>query len=242
MLIDEILTTGNKELKMIYLLIFIICVYIFSSVFELNISTIFGITVSFIIIYYLHLDTKENLNSLNNDLDYKLKKLNEILISTKKNLSYKIEGERGSIDIDSYLYMNPNMINLLYSVQKFNNPEIFTKILLSINYFLKLRTDIQKIDDANICIQNLESAHNFSRIILNYFHSFIYSLDPFYHDYHKKGMRRIHLLLSRDLLEMKKKCENNMKMENINVNTLFLNRLDYPRGIEINDTNFDVFV
>ena len=28
-------------------------------------------------------------------------------------------------------------------------------------------------------------------------------------------------------------------MENINVNTLFLNRLDYPRGIEINDTNFD---
>ena len=41
---------------------------------------------------------------------------------------------------------------------------------------------------------------------------------------------------------MKKKCENNMKMENINVNTLFLNRLDYPRGIEINDTNFDVFV
>jgi len=249
MIINEILNTVSKENKTIYLFIFIFCLYIFTNIFNITLSTIFGIVISIIIIYWMYDKTKNDISSFNNESKLKLDVLNEKFYSTKKMLLFHDnELNKSSIDIDSYLYTDVNMINFLYSILDFSYyaPDIYEKIIILVNYTLKLKNDITGNDTRFILsdpVGNFEVAERFNKVVINYYHSFIYKIDPSMQSKYTDGMKRFQILLKRNLDDMKKICDERIEKEGINTNTRFINDYDGAKGIDLSEdeTSFNLF-
>ena len=237
-MIVNLLYEGSKELRSTYLLIFIVITYLFSNVFSLSISNIFGIILSLFLIQELYLYENTIKEDINEDLMFKLKHINKTLK-----------------DSDSFLYLDPDLINLIYSIRDYEeyNPLIYKKVIITTNYILRILNDMNNLDENNRMvlkdpISDLKTAQKMVNLGSNYFHSFIYNLpnDTDYSKKYKNSMFRYRVLLKRIIDIMKNKCKEHNKDSVTTIYTKFIPDFEGPRIIdnhvnETIDTNFHWF-
>lgn len=249
----EILLAGSKELRFLYILIFFISIYIFSRVFKLDLSIIFGIIVALYLIYQIYISYQNDVNDLNKTLIQKLAYLDNIMeentIRQQTDLGLRtdsyIPGFESSVDIESYLYLNPNLINLLFSIRDYEkySPQIYAKILKLTNYILKLQFDMQLKDPEGKtalveCSRNFQVAQFLVKTASNYFHSFIYSL-PVERTYSVKfisSLFRYRILTKRILDLMKDICQEQETRNGISAKSIFIGpEYEGAKPIDSND-------
>lgn len=235
-MIIDLLYNGSKELRSTYLLIFIVITYLFSDIFSLSISSIFGILLSLFLIQELYLYDSTIKNDKNKDLMKKLDYLNTTLKES-----------------ESFLYLDPDIINLLYSVKDYEqyNSLIYRKVIVTTNYILRLVNDMSNVDENNNMIMkdpvsDLKTAQKLVNIGSNYFHSFIYNLpnDTDYSTKYKNSLFRYRLLLKRIIDTMKIKCREHISNSKTTIYTKFIPNFEGPRsheGNEDNEGNFNWF-
>lgn len=235
----EILNAGSKELRFLYIFVFLTSVYIFSRVFTLNSSIIFGIIIGIYLIYQIFTSYQQDVTDLNKVIIQKLFYLDNIMeentIRQQTDIGLRIDsyipGFESSVDVESYLYLNPNLINLLFSIRDYEkySPQNYNKVLKITNYVLKLQFDMELKDPSGKtalreCSRNFQVAQYLVKTASNYFHSFIYSL-PVEKTYSIKfisSMNRYRVLTKRILDKMKIICEQQEKDNGISAKTIFI--------------------
>lgn len=241
----EIVHFGSRELKLIYLVIFVFLTYVFSYVFPITISTIFGLCLSVFLIQELFIFNKDIQNDSNKELKQKLDYLNMVMdqgiIRQRTDIGLRKDtyapGFEPSSDISSYLYLEPNLINLLYSVKDYETYSgvLYGKVLRTTNYVLKLSYDIQLKNENNKtviknCAQHYKAAQKLINVGTNYFNAFVCSLPTYtyYGEKFKNSLFRYRLLMRRVSDKMKKACLEQQKQEGINISTIHISEFDEP--------------
>lgn len=257
----NIVSRSSKESQLYYLSILVFLSFLFSTTIKLDISSVFGIIVSIYIIYEISNYEKNNDDDINIKLEKKLNYLDKVLeqsLKTQKTTvglrkdSY-IEGTETSTDIKSYLYLDPNLINLLYSIRDYElySEIVFGRVLRSVNFMLKLKNDmLMKTPDGDIALQdvarNFQAASGFGRQSMNYFNSFIYSLPPntYYQKKQAEAMKRFQLLIKRNTDEMKVIYEKQNKNKPVTRKSVFIgNEYNGPKFIDsMDDLKFNHYL
>lgn len=259
-MITSILSLGSKELRLSYLAIAILVTYIFSAVFQLSLTSIFGIVASLYIIHEVYeffanktdernMSIKEKLDFLNMVLEQNTQE-QYTLLGLRRN-TY-IKGSESVSQIGSYLYLDPDMVNLLYSVKEFEqyNDESYANVIRLTNYVLKLLDDMRRIvsnSNKDIplgdCPSSYVAAQKLENTACNYFHSFVYSLpvNPLYRDRYMQALQRYRLLMKRVLIEMREICVKQADANGVNASTPFISRFEGLRDYAPVD-GFDWFL
>lgn len=249
----NIVSRSSKESQLYYLVIVVILSFLFSTTIKLDISAVFGIIVSIYIIYEISNYEKNNDGDMNIKLEKKLIYLDKVLsqsLKTQKTTiglrkdSY-IENTEPSTDIKSFLYLDPNLINLLYSVRDYElySEIVFGRVLRSVNFMLKLKNDmLMKTPSGDIALQdvarNFQAASSFGKQAMNYFNSFIHSLpsNTYYQKKQADSMKRLQLLIKRNTDEMKIIYEKQNKNKTVTPKSVFIgNEYDGPKFLETMD-------
>lgn len=117
-----------------------------------------------------------------------------------KDMDFKLS----TIDPDdelNFLYMDANMVNLLYSIYDFKSfaPEVYERLLVICNNFLRLRSDFDTGLLADMSEQYY-SADILANKAINQFHSFIYSVNnPTIYKLYNTAFQRFRIIVRRQL-------------------------------------------
>lgn len=235
----------ENEIKFLYLVILLFSIYVFSQ-YDMKISTIFGVVLSLFIIYELDKNKNNLLYEKNFTIYQKAKYLENIMDDGYikqitelglRNTTY-VPGFDSSVQIDNYLYTDPDLVLLLYNIKDYErySQHLYLKILTFTNFILKLRKDMELKDkDGKTAIENAARhysvAESLKKTATNYFHSFVYSLplNTYYKFKYKRTMKRYILLLERNLDIMKKIAYKQTDSILINNNTIFIPQYDQPK-------------
>lgn len=242
------LSIPEKDLKFLYLAIFVLVVSVFSNFYTFSPNVIFALFIGFLVVYFMYQKTEEYKNemfkSIKSKIDY-LNLVNEQGIYTQQTSiglrkDTYIPGLEPSTQIGSYFHNDINLVNLLYNIRDYESysPTVYRRILRITNYFLKIWEDMQykdsegKIALAN-CATHYQVAQKLYKTGSNYFHSFVYSLptNTYYPQKYKKTMERYRRLMKNKLEEMKNISRNQTKSIPINSNTVFIPRFNGPRSM-----------
>lgn len=235
----EIINRGSKELKGFYICLFILAYALGRTFPSFSYSyVIFGL-VAIYIIYESYNYTIDGENEMYIKIEDRIKYLDLVISESTKvqktllglRINTYIPGFESSVQTDSYLYLDPNMVNLLYSVRDYEqySPQCYQKILRLVNYTMKLLYDMQRVDpNGDIalknCAVNFEVAQYFVKLSNNYFHSFIYALpvEKNYSNKFKRSMNRFRLLNKRNLDSMKYICDLQRKKSRVSISTKYI--------------------
>lgn len=126
-------TINSKTLYFIFIIVSVISVFVFSNVFIIGISTIFGILLSAIFIKYVLGYIMEYNNQINEELLFKISTLDDKI---------------NEYNIESYFYVNPNIVNLLYSIRDFDEHSSvsYRNVLLHTNFFLEMYNNMLTVE------------------------------------------------------------------------------------------------
>ncbi len=210
----------------IYCWIFLFC-WFFISTFNITIASVFGFLIGILLIYYINELNNNSINNLNIILKYKLNNLFDSINNTIDNKKIKIP---------NYLYLDPNLINLLDLIKDFSvyNKKTYVEIVQCINNILYIR-----YISSNNTLHNIkflfDIAQNNTYTCLNYMESFIMNLpnEKTYIKKHNITKNKLQLLLKRNLDIIKKNLEEYNKRTGININTRFITNYDF---VKPNDT------
>jgi hypothetical protein len=172
-------------------------------------------------------------------MDFKIKYLNNILDDNVKKQKTNdglrtftyINGTEASVYTTSFLYTDPEAARLMYSIRDYEiySPRNYFKVLYNINILLKLKNDFSlRTPDNKIalqdCASNLKTAGKVYKNILNHFHSFIYSLPSgtYYKSKYKQSMKKLHILMKRNMDYMKNICDEKYRETGITNTTRFI--------------------
>ena len=195
----------NETEKAKYIFILIVSVYFTTRVIKVNIGLLSGLVLGALMIKFLMEQKNSNLFEFNNKLEIKLQEINS-------GMDYKAK----------YLYIDADIINLLYNIIEYKdfNKKVYKSLLKNVDKFLTIRENIKNVVNCNDYIKNAE---DFYRISLNEMQSFVYSLpsDPIINEKMKRSLNRLHLLLKRNMDYIYKSCG--------------LSTLSVPKGSNIYD-------
>lgn len=249
----------NKYDKFIYLLIIIGSLYLTTKLYPINITHISGITLGVIIIYIIKERKEEKIDDFNKETEVKL---NMIKNETKNinplksyvNNSSRLEPNfRTRINEESinkgynpkYLYMNVDIINVLYNMLEFKkyNELVYIEIIKKIDEILKIENELNK--GVKNCKDNLDIVNNFYYLVINNYQSFIYTLpsNKLINSKFNKIKKRLQLVLRRIVDNCFNYCQNDL-INGINYESKVL----YNIGPKANDmeqpdylVNFNIY-
>ena len=209
MIYDYIDKISNED-KILYIITIMICIYVSTRIFKMNVSMIFGLLLGTSIVIYLN-DKKISRNEdVNKKLELKLKLLDKIQ--------------------PTYFHIDPDMINLFFSIKDFKkyNEDAFKKAMKTTDNVLILRVDSEK--GLENCVETFEMAEMMANKSLNYMQSFIIKIPQIsiLKNKYQKVLNRHHILLKRHLDYMYEKCK--VKPEDINNTTRIITHYDRERG------------
>jgi len=243
----NLLNKSSKEIKGISLLSIILLIYICNNLLDISINTIFALSISCIFIYYILYKEEYEINTnLNQETEYKLNILNSILT---KRVLIQLNGKNINkrLITDSYLYLDPNIINLLYNVLEYNEyaPDIYFKILKYTNKLLQIKYEIPFVL-AETCIGDYYNGKKIMKNSINFFHSMIYNIprNKLVINKFNKLLKRFHILLKRILDYIKDICEKKNKEAGMTIYTRFIQNHDGPEDYlmyDDNDQDFQFF-
>lgn len=215
--ITQYVTSMSKTDKFWYMILVVMIIWGFNTVYVPNIAFIVAILTSITLIYFF----------------------NEIKLESGYNLNINLENKLNSILHDEappeYMYLEPDMINFFDSISDFKlyNVKSFTKIVKNTNNLLSLKStllnDFTYIKESKKeswqnfgptlnptktnNIQNLKNIFNASVSssykALNYLQSLYINLPAGLSNKHKTAVKRFHVLLKRILDDILEHCKNN---------------------------------
>ena len=167
----DILNRSTPKTKFYIITFLIISIYLSTFItLNFNINFILSIVLSILVIYYKLSNNETDLYGNNNlQLDFKLSKLNEILLQ-KDIIEFNGKRRRVSKYLkNSYLYLDPDCINLLFSCLEYSiyGPEKFFKVLKFLNELLTIKYQMKYITIDYV--QNYYIARHMASNTINYF-------------------------------------------------------------------------
>jgi hypothetical protein len=171
---EKIIEINNKNI-LYYLFIFIF-IFLFFNRIKITINHIFSLIIFVIILNYL---LNHNLNDQQNYYNKKNKQinfLNKYLFNNQKELNYNLDNKLYSKKYLSYFYIDPILVDFLYSIKELvnYNSQNYGQVLLNCNNILTIRNDT-KLGLENI-EQNYQNANFEKKKALNSLESIIISL------------------------------------------------------------------
>lgn len=195
----------NVQLK--YLVLVVLSIWFFNTMYIPDISFIIGILVSIAYIYYDYTTKSQNTDDYNISLDYKL-----------NSLLYE-EGKQSP----SYFYTEPDLIVFFYNIKEYRiyNRDIYLKAIKCADNLLRIRKELENdfsyTENQEMSswqtfgytkkmlrrtnIKNLkelnEIAQSYALKSINYIHSFAVSLPSQFNKKHQESLKRYHILIKR---------------------------------------------
>ena len=222
---EKIKEINNKNI-LYYLFIFIF-IFLFFNRIKITLNSIFSLIIFIIIIQYLlnhNLNDQENYyNKKNKQLNF----LNEYLFNNQKELDYNLDNKLYSKKYLSYFYLDPILVDFLYSIKELvnYNSRNYGQVLLNCNNILSIRNDT-KLGLQNI-EQNYQNANFQKRKALNSLESIIISL-PVNNIFDKKlenAVSMLQVILSKHLNYILKFIKIKQLDKNYSINDIPLDLL-----------------
>ena len=218
---NYLLSTPDKSL-FYYTIIFFI-VYFFLKTQQFVYQDIIIIIISFIVIYLINERRRTLYISRMDELKIKL---NSIFPKPK------------------FFYMDAGIIELIYSIREFKTYNVlsFNNLIQIIDSFLSIINDIE--NDNSLGCQLYSNLVDFKKSALNNLQSIIHKT-PNNLDAENKlsnALESLHIILNYHLDNVRLVCNiNNDNIDNITVDTKFLNPSHNPTGKDVKDTDFNLF-
>lgn len=188
----------------------------FFFTFSVNVTTglVFGVVIGVAVIYFLIDQDQHEVSKFDSKTEYKLNVLEDI----------------SGIPLE-YLYYDPELINLLHSLEDISHDnDAFLKCLKVTNNFLQIRKDFDKVTFLDNDYESFQLAEEQANKGLNYLHSLIYvlNLDSVSMKKYETGMATYQLLTKRNLDFMKSRCDTK-NLKNINTKTRYITDYDIQK-------------
>lgn len=235
----------DKETTFVYLWIIIIFIWFFTTAYIPTIGFIVGLVLASIYLYYKTQETKNEVDDLNLELNYKL---NSLLF------------EEGKKPPDMF-YTEPDLITFFYNIKEYRvyNRDSYFKAIKTANNLLKLRKDLENdfiyTEEGDIQnwqtfghktksitttnIKNYDSimkiSEEFATKSVNFLHTFSICLPPNFKNKFLKTLDRYHLLMKRITDDIYFHCKKMSK------NPLVTSNYGKPKGYKT-PNNFEFFV
>ena len=171
---QKINTINNKNI-LYYLFIFIF-VFLFFEKFNITLNHIFSLIIVIILISYLLDHNLNNQESYYNIKNKQINFLNKYLINNQQELNYNLDNKLYSKRYLSYFYIDPFLVDFLYSIKELvnYNSQNYGQILLNCNNILSIKNDTE-LGLKNV-EQNYQNANYLKKKALNSLESIIISI------------------------------------------------------------------
>lgn len=152
--ISEKINDENNTNILFYIFLFII-IFVFIGKFEIKLNHIFSLIIFLIFFNYLLNHNLNNKKEYINDKKNEIEFLNEYLFNNQKHLNYNLPSKLYSNKKLSYFYLDPYLVDFLYSLKELvnYNADNYGELLLHCNNILMLK------NDTKLGLQNI--GHNY---------------------------------------------------------------------------------
>lgn len=216
---------NNKNI--LYYLFFIIVIFLFIDKIKISLNHIFSLIITMVLIYYL---LNHNLNNQKNYYSTKNKQinfLNKFLINNQVELNYNLDNKLYSKKYLSYFYLDPFLVDFLYSIKELvnYNSKNYGQVLLNCNNILNIKNDTEL--GLNNIEQNYQTAILEKKKALNSLESMIISI-PNNSVFDKKlenAVNSLELILNKHLNFILKIIKINQIDKDYNINNIPLDLL-----------------
>lgn len=233
------------------LVIGIILWVLFTIVFKFD-NTILHAAVLFgLIIFILNYNVNKNfanVDDTNKNTMYKLYTLQEKMYAFIQNrIKNELKGTKITPEIIAQLrerskldsmYMDATLIHFLHSVIYLYdyNPDSFYKMVKGVNNILKIKESILTLYEGSgtypeNCFEMYEQAEILKTNVLNYMHSFIYTVPKTQVSYEQLSiiLTRFQQLLKNNLHDIANACDSHRTQMGVNTRTKFIHRFPAPK-------------
>jgi hypothetical protein len=238
-LLDDIVKE-NTQTKFYYLVIVIIVFFFVSQILNIQLYHFMGILLISIIIYNLNSLKNENVTNDMEIIDYYLASLQLKMYDYIDNYLLKLNPNINATDLENirsrskldYLYLDANMITLLYSLIDFYDysPSNFQMLLKCINNLLHIRNDLEFLGPIDRPADHFEIAQSLVQKAMNYLETFqiVIPKNSVTNKLLTDALSRMNILLKRNLDIIVQICNKDAK-ENLSANTRFIS---YYNGVK----------
>ena len=216
---------NNKNI--LYYLFIVIVIFLFIDKIKVNLNHIFSLIIIIFVIYYL---LNHNLN--NQKIYYSTKNkqinfLNKFLINNQVELNYNLDNKLYSKKYLSYFYLDPFLVDFLYSIKELvnYNSKNYGQVLLNCNNILNIKNDTKL--GLNRIEQNYQTAMLEKKKALNSLESIIISI-PNNNVFDKKlenAVNSLDLILDKHLNYILKIIKINQMDKDYNISNIPLDLL-----------------
>ena len=199
----------------------LVVLWVSTRIIKANSAHIFTLLAAGLLIWYL------NKNNTESNLDF------------IKNTEYKLN----ILGTPSYFHYDVNIIDLFYSIYNWRelNENNFDSAIEAVNNLLAIESETENV--LQRCVDNYETARDFSNTAINLIHGFIYNIDhPLLVKKLKVVLQRLQQLLTRHLRTIESNCKlTEKKKKSIDINTKFIYS-GSPQGFDpLGNVNFSLF-
>lgn len=224
----------EKKTMFTYMVVFIIIMFLFKLI-QPTFLHFFALITALVVIYYMNDKKITTLNSVNRELEFRLKSL---------------------IPKPEYFHLDSDLVVLFYNIKEYRiyNREAYDNALKSVDNLLHVKQDLET-GVLYRCGENVEIAEDMALKAINHLHSIIHKVptsenipednfdagQPYASGTNptKKLMAaidKLHLILKQHVDDMKNRCNKQQReVTGININTKFF----YKKGPRPNDTTND---
>ncbi len=216
------------EIPSYYIVIFIFISFLIYFIYSKLTIRLNDILIFLIIVLFFYVILKVNSKVFYNfvkEKDQKINFLHKLMFNTKNWTNHNINNNLNILPYDyfkkSYLYLNPNIIDLYYNIRDYSqyNIDAYVNSLLHTNNVLKLSYESKKLKNNEY--NNYTIAIDEMNKSLNEFSTFIYNA-PLTGETYKKifnSILTLRSLLTSELEDMNIIYKNNNKIEELTINS-----------------------
>ncbi len=233
----------SKENIFSYVVISICILYFFTNVVNIELGHVLALVVTILVLVYLTLYNNEDVEDFNKDLEFKMKSLlsdgtvpsHFYIDADLINLFFNIKQDIAEYNYDSYknaVQCANIVLRIKYDIERdLCNSPLFPDIRRQFSPCVKDQYNI--VDDKkckNILVnayENYQAAEEYLKKCMNYLHSLVIVIpsDPVTEGKHASILKRVHVLLKRNLDDIKIRYEKSLE-RGISHNTKFIGDFD----------------
>jgi len=206
-----------------YMIMFVFVMFMSTRVLNVNIAFVFGIVATFYLMFFFEDRDRSVASDFNQEMEHKL-------ITIKSMVKF----------IPEHFHTDTDIINFFFNIKDFRdyNNKAYDLAVRATDNFLNYKEDIKK--GVLHCTENMETAVIFRNNALNHIHTFIYSLpvNKIIDKKLKNNSEFFQLTLRRHIDDMHRICRK--QNANPTSSTRFYENRG-PRGVLVDQTNFDLF-
>lgn len=256
-MLRDIFKEVDKNIQFIYIVLSVGVIYIFSNIFVLSLSTIFGLLFGTYIIYENYLYIKEQQTKEKEEFQEKTEYLENIIRENTHINATEIGlrktnyiNDKQQFDVlDMFLHTSPELVNLIYSVRDFEfyNKQAYYHLVKYTNYMLRIKYYLYLKNEQNKPViknprDNFTNMLEFANLTLNYFQSFIITLPNFYNKKFEKSMHIFRQLIKHEIISTRDYLLKEYNYDSVNIQNIYIDKYENIRYYESQDDSFSFFL